>query len=82
MLINANLCVNLGALAEQVVKDLPKHLNRLSETVVLFGQEVVNRAWDLKAEAERVIADLSKDKKTAPKAKSKIKKNFLIKSYL
>ena len=64
---------SLGAMAEQLVKDLPKHLTSLSETAVLLGQDVVNRVWDLKAEIEKRIADMSN--KPEEKSKSIIKKN-------
>ncbi|CAM2709980.1 unnamed protein product [Rotaria socialis] len=32
-----------GVMVEQVFKDLPKHLNRLSETAVVLGRDLANR---------------------------------------
>ena len=48
-------------MAENIVKDLPKHLKRLSETAVVLGREFVDRIWDLKAEVERLLSDNKKE---------------------
>ncbi|UJR22256.1 hypothetical protein I4U23_025317 [Adineta vaga] len=58
-----------GAMAERIFQDVPKHLKTLKETALVVAREVTDRAWDLKAEIERRIADMSnkKDEKTKTK---------------
>lgn len=38
-------------------------MNSLSESAVLLGRDLVDRVWDIKAELERRVADMSSDKK-------------------
>jgi len=57
-----------GAIVEQVFKDVPKHLTRLSETVVLLSRDLVDRVWDFKALVEQRITNMNK--KTDEKIKS------------
>jgi hypothetical protein len=47
---------------EQAFKDLPKHLTNLGEAAVVVGSDLVDRAWKVKAEIDRRVADIS-DKK-------------------
>ena len=54
---------------EKVFKDLPKHLTSLSETAVIVGRNLLDRAWDLKTEVERRVGDMSKKKEDTTKGK-------------
>lgn len=57
-------------MAEKIIKDLPKHLKRLSETALALGRELVDRVWDLKAEVERRVNDMSNKKDDTTKSNS------------
>ncbi|CAF3230885.1 unnamed protein product [Rotaria socialis] len=59
-----------GVMVEQVFKDLPKHLNRLSETAVVLGRDLANRVWDLKDELARRVESFSNQNPDAAKTKS------------
>ena len=59
---------------KRVIKDLPKHLKRLSETALALGRELVDRVWDLKAEVERRVNDMSNKKDDTIKSNSKLNK--------
>jgi hypothetical protein len=50
---------DLGVMAEQIVKDLPKYMKRFSDTAMIIAGELGNRLWDLKIELERRIADMT-----------------------
>ena len=58
-----------GALAEQLVQDLPKHLNKFRETVVFYAHAAVDRLWDLKTLAEERFANTQEKKPEKPKSR-------------
>ncbi|CAF0958612.1 unnamed protein product [Adineta steineri] len=59
-----------GVMAEKLFKDLPKHLTTFSETAVVIGRDFADRLWDLKAEVERRIAEMSNKKDDTIKTKT------------
>ncbi|CAF1345110.1 unnamed protein product [Rotaria magnacalcarata] len=59
-----------GVMVEQIFKDLPKHLNRLSETAVVLGRDLADRVWDLKDELVRRVESLSNKNPDSAKTNS------------
>jgi predicted oxidoreductase (fatty acid repression mutant protein) len=59
----------LGAIAEQVFKDFPKHLTSLSETVALLGRDLADRVWDIKSQLEQRISGATNKKEEKVKSK-------------
>jgi hypothetical protein len=49
-------------MAEKVFKDLPKHLKSFSETAMIVGRDILDRALVLKAEVERRIGEMTNKK--------------------
>ena len=59
-----------GVMVEQMFKDLPTHLNRLSETAMVMSRELVDRVWDLKAELQKRIESMSNKNEDFSKTKT------------
>ncbi|CAF1103728.1 unnamed protein product [Rotaria sordida] len=59
-----------GVMAEQIIKDLPKYLENLRQTAMVFGRDIVDRVWDLKNELERRVENMNNKKEDTIKTKT------------
>ena len=51
-----------GVILGQAFKDLPKHMNKLGENVLVVGRDLVDRFWVMKAEVDRRVAEINRQK--------------------